>query len=78
MTNRYSVIIRWSDKDCAFVARVPEFPNLYAFGDSQPEAKMQAFIALGGYLELFAEKNIPLPEPETWEVVKERQEVLRK
>ena len=35
MINHYSIIIRWSSEDEGFVARVPEFPNLYAFGESQ-------------------------------------------
>ena len=70
MSERYSIIIRWSDKDEAFVAHMPEFPNLYAFGDSHWEAMAQALTgALPGYIELHKDNNIPLPEPETWEKV---------
>ena len=69
MIDHDSIIIRWSSEDEGFVARVPEFPNLYAFGESQEEARMEAFFVLGVYMEFYEQEGTPLPEPETWEKV---------
>ena len=62
--DRYSVTIAWSDRDKAFVASVPEFPNLYAFGATKAEALAQEEDALAAYAELHKEKGVPLPMPE--------------
>jgi len=61
--DQYSVNIAWSDEDGGFVARVSEFPDLYAFGDTKDEALRQAETALSGYIEIYQEQGIPLPEP---------------
>ena len=60
----YSVTIAWSDEDRGFVASVPEFPNLYAFGDTKAEALAEAEDALQGYIDLYGEEDVPLPEPQ--------------
>jgi predicted RNase H-like HicB family nuclease len=38
MTNRYEIIIFWSDEDQAFIADVPELPGCMAHGSSHAEA----------------------------------------
>ena len=65
--DRYSVVIRWSDEDEGFVARMPEFPNLYAFGSCREEALAQARDAMWGYLDLCKSEGVDRPAPDTWE-----------
>lgn len=61
--SNYSINITWSDKDGGFIATVPEFRNLSAFGKTYEEALQQAKIVLDGYIETYKEDHSPLPEP---------------
>jgi antitoxin HicB len=63
--DHYSIAIAWCDRDEGFVARVPEFPDLYAFGATREEALAEAQVALEGYIEIYEEDGMPLPEPVT-------------
>ncbi len=60
---KYSVSIFWSEKRQKFVALVPEFANLHAFGDSQEQAAAQAALLLESLLEGLAEEGAAPPEP---------------
>lgn len=62
---RYSINIAWSDEDKGYIATVPEFRNLSAFGETQEEALEEAHIVLEGYIEALKADNIPLPEPQS-------------
>lgn len=61
--NKYSINVQWSDEDECFVALVPEFPGLSAFGDTQEEALAEAKSALQGFIEIYEEDGMTLPEP---------------
>ena len=61
--DKYSINVAWSDEDDCFVAKVPEFPGLSAFGDTKAEAMSEAEIALSGFLKVYDEDGCPLPEP---------------
>ncbi|MBI5013879.1 MAG: type II toxin-antitoxin system HicB family antitoxin [Deltaproteobacteria bacterium] len=63
MTVRYSVTIRWSDEDEAYVATVPELPGLSAFGDTEEEALKELEIAQEAFLDVMRERGDPIPEP---------------
>ncbi|MDR3641004.1 MAG: toxin-antitoxin system HicB family antitoxin [Humidesulfovibrio sp.] len=63
-TNRYSRIVEWSPGDECFIARVPEFPGLSAFGDSPDEALAEAAIALKLFIESYVADGIDLPSPQ--------------
>ncbi|MBU1041954.1 MAG: toxin-antitoxin system HicB family antitoxin [Proteobacteria bacterium] len=63
--NKYSTIVEWSEGDECFIARVPEFPTLSAFGDTREEAISEAAAALQLFLETYAADRIELPEPRT-------------
>ncbi len=60
---KYSVSIVWSEEDEGFIAVIPEFKNLSAFGETYEEALKQAEIAADGYIETLKEEKLPLPEP---------------
>lgn len=60
---KYSVNIAWSDEDQAYIATIPEFRNLSAFGKTYEEALNEAEIVLEGYIESLKSENTPLPEP---------------
>lgn len=64
--NKYSINIKWSDEDKSFIATIPEFPGLSAFGETQEEALKEAKTALNGFVEVYEEDNCQLPEPEIW------------
>jgi len=63
--NKYSINVIWSDEDKAYVASIPEFDSLSAFGDTQEEAIDEAKTALKGFLEVYKEDGCKLPEPQT-------------
>lgn len=62
---KYPINIIWSDKDEGFVATVPEFNNLSAFGETYEEALEEARIAIEEYLAIMEEEGIPKPQPHT-------------
>ena len=59
--DRYSIDIAWSEEDEGYIATVPEFPGLSAFGETWEEAVSQATDALRGFIETYAEDGLPLP-----------------
>jgi predicted RNase H-like HicB family nuclease len=61
---KYSVSLKWSDKDEGYIAFVPELPGLSAFGNTPKEAIAELEIAGEAYLESLREagENIPAPE----------------
>lgn len=62
---RYSVNLTWSEDDGCYIATIPEFPGLSAFGETPEEAAKEARIAAMGFMEVYKEDGIPLPEPFT-------------
>ena len=63
MTNRYEIIIFWSDEDQSFIADVPELPGCMAHGSSHAEALENAQQAISLWLETAVEHGDPIPEP---------------
>ena len=63
MTNRYEIIIFWSDEDQSFIADVPELPGCMAHGSSHAEALENAQQAIFLWLETAVEHGDPIPEP---------------
>lgn len=64
MEHKYSLNIFWSDEDGCFVATIPEFPNLSAFGGTAEKAAKDAKLVLAMALESLARDGIPAPEPQ--------------
>jgi predicted RNase H-like HicB family nuclease len=62
---KYSIKIMWSTEDTSYVATVPKFPGLSAFGESPEEALKEAMVAIEGFLAVYAEDGTPIPEPDT-------------
>lgn len=62
---KYSINILWSQEDNGFIATVPEFPSLSAFGETYEEALKEAQSALEGYITVLSEDGENLPEPNT-------------
>ena len=63
--DNYSINVTWSVEDDCFVATIPEFSGLSAFGATRDEAVAEAQIALEGFIEIYGENGIPLPELST-------------
>jgi len=64
--HKYSINVAWSDEDECYIATIPEFTGLSAFGDSAEDAIQEAYVALEGFLEVYKEDNVPLPKPKTY------------
>lgn len=63
MTNRYEIIIFWSDEDQAFIADVPELSGCMAHGSSHADALANAEEAIALWLETAQEHGDPVPQP---------------
>jgi predicted HicB family RNase H-like nuclease len=63
MSLPYSVKIIWSEEDEAFLATIPEFPGLSAFGETQQEALEEALFVAEDMIDIKEEDGDPLPEP---------------
>ncbi len=59
---RYSANLIWSEEDGAYMATVPEFPNLSAFGKTPREAVREAETAVRGFIEVMKEDGCEIPE----------------
>ncbi len=64
---KYSVNIVYSEEDEGYIATIPEFPGLSAYGETPEEAIEEAQIALKGFIEVFKEDGCRLPTPQTLE-----------
>jgi predicted RNase H-like HicB family nuclease len=64
VTNRYSMVIRWSEEDQVFVVSLPEFGN-YAqtHGETYEEAAQSGREVLELLVESFQAKGQALPSP---------------
>jgi antitoxin HicB len=62
--NNYRFNLMWSNEDGGYIATCPEFVGLSAFGEKPEEALKEAQVALGLFVQTYAEQGIPLPEPE--------------
>jgi predicted RNase H-like HicB family nuclease len=61
---QYSMQLFWSDEDSGYIALVPEFPHLSAFGDDPEEAAREAQVAASLLEEVMAEQGETFPEPQ--------------
>ena len=62
-SNKYEVIIYWSQEDEAFIAEVPELPGCMAHGDTREEALENVNQAMELWLDTTREFGDPIPEP---------------
>ncbi len=60
---KYSINLIWSNEDESYVATIPEFPGLSAFGETPEAAAEEAKIAADGFIKVFEEDGRQLPEP---------------
>jgi predicted RNase H-like HicB family nuclease len=59
----YSLLIRWSSEDDAYVATSEEFPGLSAFGNTYEESACEAQVAMRLFLDQYKEDKTPASEP---------------
>jgi len=60
---QYSINLVWSDEDNGYVATIPEFPHLSAFGETPEIALLEAKTAAELMLEVLKEEKEEPPEP---------------
>ena len=60
---QYSINLVWSDEDKGYIATIPEFPHLSAFGETPEKALLEAKTAAQLMLEVLKEDNEDPPEP---------------
>lgn len=63
LIDKYSRILRWSDEDSCYIVTIPEFPHLLAFGYTIEEALKECQFALNGFIQVYEESEIPIPNP---------------
>jgi predicted RNase H-like HicB family nuclease len=61
MSNNYAINLTWSDDDNGYIALVPAFPNVTAFGETQQQTIDEAQIALSAMIESLIGDGIALP-----------------
>ena len=63
MSNRYQIIIYWSEDDNSFIAEVPELPGCMADGRTYREAVDNAVIVIDEWIETAKDlgRSIPVP-----------------
>src|ERR1041385_8765993 len=61
--NKYSITIFWSDEDDSYIAVIPEFPGVSAFGKSPEDAIAEVRVALQLYMDSYDDEALPLRKP---------------
>lgn len=64
MTNKYEIILYWSQEDDAFIAEVPELPGCVADGETYIEALKNAEIIIQEWIETATELGREIPKPQ--------------
>ncbi len=62
-TQRFAVILQWSDEDNACIAEVPELPGCAADGATYAEALQNAEVVIREWIETAKELGRPIPLP---------------
>lgn len=63
MSEKYEIVIAWSEEDQAFVAAVPELAGCMAHGDSYEAALASVREAIRLWLDTAREFGHEIPEP---------------
>jgi predicted RNase H-like HicB family nuclease len=63
MTNKYEIIIYWSQEDHSFIAEVPELPGCMADGETYKEALSNAETVIDEWIDTAMELKRPIPQP---------------
>ena len=63
-TNKYRLIIAWSEEDRQFVVTVPELSDCRTSGDTYEDAVAMAQEAIGSWLDVARASGRPIPEPQ--------------
>lgn len=63
MTNKYEIIIYWSEDDGAFVAEVPELPGCMADGPTHREALANVEVVIQEWIDTAKSLGREIPEP---------------
>lgn len=70
MTDRYSILIQWSDEDQIYLASLPEFgPYARTHGNSYEDALKNAREVLELLIEDYRARNKPLPSPSNLKIM---------
>jgi predicted RNase H-like HicB family nuclease len=62
-TDRYAIVVFWSDEDAAWVADVPDLKSCSASGNSPEEALAEVQVAMKAWLAAAREAGMPIPQP---------------
>ena len=60
MTNKYEIIIYWSQDDLSFIAEVPELPGCMADGKTYNEALSNVEVIINEWIELDFGQTYPI------------------
>jgi predicted RNase H-like HicB family nuclease len=63
-TNRYAIVVFWSEEDDASVADVPDLKSCSAFGASREEAVAEVGIAIEAWLAAARDAGLDIPKPQ--------------
>ena len=63
MSNKYEIVIYWSQDDKAFIAEVPELPGCLADGKTYQEALFNAETIIREWIETAQELGRSIPKP---------------
>lgn len=61
--NRFSVNLRWSEADEAYIAEVPELPGCMADGETREEAIEAVEVVMREWIETAKELGRGIPDP---------------
>ena len=61
MTHKYDIILHWSDKDEAFIAKAPDLPGCAASGHTRQIALIEVQVAIAKWIETAIDTGRPIP-----------------
>ena len=62
-TNRYAIVVFWSDADGGWIADVPDLKSCSAFGATREEAVAEVGVAIEAWIAAAREAGLEIPPP---------------
>jgi predicted RNase H-like HicB family nuclease len=63
MTNRYIILVFWSEEDGMWVADAPDLKSCSALAETPEQAVAELRVAMKAWLDAARDNDLPIPEP---------------
>ena len=63
MSDKYEIVIWWSEEDALYLAKAPELPGCMAHGETREDAWREINFLIPHWIEMLQETGREVPQP---------------